>query len=136
MIIKNLKHLCNSLDPSLPPFCSVKLLLEDRKIFFNPSFNDDGSGNSIKDMIIEWINSYLNLSTLFRVRVDTSSGDYMIEVLEDCRVQEVVYKLYNEIACLSKESNEKLKAFNDFKVIWESDFEESFNEFLKKNTIS
>ncbi|MCQ2815633.1 MAG: AAA family ATPase [archaeon] len=137
LILKNLDHLLECLDPSLDPICSVRLELRDRKIFFEPEFYGDPSGNglSIKDMIIEWINSFLNLSTLFRVRVDTGAGDYMIEVLESFQIQEITYKLYNEISMLTKESDEKLGEFNDFKMIWESNFDESFQLFLKENTV-
>ena len=135
LIYKNLYHLSQCLDPNLNPFCNVKLLLEDRKIVFRPEFNDTGSGKSIKGMILEWINSFLNLSTLFRIRVDTGMGDYMIEVLENFKIQEIVYKLYNEVNELSKESDEKLNSFSDYKLLWEKDFEESFNQFLTENTV-
>ena len=135
LIFQNLLHLSNCLDPSLPPFCSVKLLLEDRNIVFRPAFKDGEDGKTIKSMILEWINSFLNLSTLFRIRVDMGMGDYMIEVMEDFRIQEIVYKLYNEVNELSKESDSKMNSFGDFKMLWEKDFEESFQQFLKENTV-
>ena len=56
-------------------------------------------------MALEWINSFLNLSTLFRIRVDMGMGDYMIEIMKDFRIKEIVYKLYNEVNELSKESD-------------------------------
>ena len=56
-------------------------------------------------MILEWINSFLNLSTLLRIRVDIGMGDYMIEIMEDFRIKEIVYKLYNEVNEQSKESD-------------------------------
>ena len=56
-------------------------------------------------MILEWINSFLNLSKLFRIRVDIGMGDYMIEIMEDFRIKEIVYKLYNEVNEQSKESD-------------------------------
>ena len=133
LIYQNLLHLSQCLDPSLPPFCSVRLLLEDRKIVYRPDFTGE-DGKSIKSMILEWINSFLNLSTLFRIRVDTSMGDYMIEVTENFKIQEIVYKLYSECSLLATESNTKMDSFGDFKVLWEKDFEESFNQFLKENT--
>ena len=134
LIYTNLVHLSNCLDPALPPFCSVKLLLEDRNIVFRPAFKDGEEGKTIKSMILEWVNSFLNLSTLFRIRVDTSMGDYMIEVMENFKIQEIVFKLYNEVNELSKESDTKLNSFGDFKMLWEKDFEESFQQFLKDNT--
>ena len=135
LIFQNLLHLSNCLDPSLPPFCSVKLLLEDRNIVFRPAFKDGEDGKTIKSMILEWINSFLNLSTLFRIRVDMGMGDYMIEIMEDFKIQEIVYKLYNEVNELSKESDSKMNSFGDFKMLWEKDFEESFQQFLKENTV-
>ena len=133
LICENLRHLSGCLDPTLPPFCSVRLLLEDRKIVYRPDFTGE-DGKSIKSMILEWINSFLNLSTLFRIRVDTGMGDYMIEVTEDYKIQEIVYKLYNECNELAKESDSKMDQFGEFKVLWEKDFEESFQQFLKENT--
>ena len=115
-------------------FRSVKLLLENRTIVFRPAFKDGEEGKTIKSMILEWVNSFLNLSTLFRIRVDTSMGDYMIEVMENFKIQEIVFKLYNEVNELSKESDTKLNSFGDFKMLWEKDFEESFQQFLKDNT--
>ena len=56
-------------------------------------------------MILEWINSFLNLSKLFRIRVDIGMDDYMIEIMEDFRIKEIVYKLYNEVNEQSKESD-------------------------------
>ena len=135
LIYHNLHHLSQCLDPSLNPFCNVRLLLEDRHIVFRPEFNDTGTGKSIKGMILEWINSFLNLSTLFRIRVDTGMGDFMIEVLESYKIQEIVYKLYNEIHELTRESDEKMNSFNEFKVLWEKEFSESFNIFLEENTV-
>ena len=135
LIYQNLLHLSNCLDPSLSPFCSVKLLLEDRNIVFRPAFKDGEEGKTIKSMILEWVNSFLNLSTLFRIRVDVGMGDYMIEIMEDFRIQEIVYKLYNEVNELSKESDSKMNSFGDFKMLWEKEFEDSFQEFLKENTV-
>ena len=135
LIYRNLIHLSECLDPSLSPFYSVKLLLEDRNIIFRPAFKDREEGKTIKSMILEWVNSFLNLSTLFRIRVDVGMGDYMIEIMEDFRIQEIVYKLYNEVNELSKESDSKMNSFEDLKMLWEKEFEESFQQFLKDNTV-
>jgi hypothetical protein len=41
----------------------------------------------MKGMVLPWIDNFLNLSTLAKKRVDTTQGDYMLEVLEDFRNQ-------------------------------------------------
>ena len=84
---------------------SIKILLKDRNIIFRPAFKDGEDRKTIKSMILEWINSFLNLSTLLRIRVDIGMGDYMIEIMEDFRIKEIVYKLYNEVNEQSKESD-------------------------------
>ena len=76
-------------------------------------------------MILELINSFLNLSTLLRIRVDMAMGDYMIEIMEEFRIQEIVYKLYNEVNELSKESDFKINSFVVFKIL----------QFLKENIV-
>lgn len=134
LIHTNLKHLHSFLDPTQPPFTKVKLLLEDKKVVFYPEFKDSGSGKSIKNIITHWINSFIYLSTLFRQRIDTSMGDYMVEVLDSNMIQHQVFLIYNEVNELSKESDNKLTSFGDFKFLWEKDFEESFKQFLSENT--
>ena len=76
-------------------------------------------------MILELINSFLNLSTLIRIRVDIGMGDYMIEIMKDLRIKENVYKLYNEVNELSKESDFKINSFVVFKIL----------QFLKENIV-
>lgn len=134
LIYTNLKHLHSFLDPTLPPFTKVKLLLEDKKVVFYPEFKDSGSGKSIKNIITHWINSFIYLSTLFRQRIDISMGDYMVEVLDSNVIQQQVFLIYNEVNELSKESDNKLTSFGDFKFLWEKDFQESFKQFLSENT--
>ena len=79
--------------------------MKDRNIIFRPAFKDGEDRKTIKSMILEWINSFLNLSKLFRIRVDIGMGDYMIDIMEDFRIKEIVYKLYNEVNEQSKESD-------------------------------
>ena len=76
-------------------------------------------------MILELINSFLNLSTLLRIRVNMGMGYYMIEIMEEFRILEIVYKLYNEVNELSKESDSKMNSFIPFKIL----------QFLKENIV-
>ena len=76
-------------------------------------------------MILELINSFLNLSTLLRIRVDMAMGDYMIEIMKDLRIKANVYKLYNEVNELSKESDFKINSHVVFKIL----------QFLKENIV-
>ncbi len=89
--------LSDCLDVHLEPFCSVRLNLDNRKLILEPELNVNEKTErlSIKGMLLGWINSLLNLSTVSRVRADTgNSGDYMIEILENYSIQEIIYKLY------------------------------------------
>ena len=135
MIQANLEYLYSNLDPSLNPFCSVSLVLESRKLTFEPELNDSsGKSISIKGMALQWINTFINLSTISRVRVD-GPGDYMIEVLENFSIQEMVYRLYLEINLLVGEGEQMIDSFKEYKILWEKDFNASFTEFLKDNTV-
>ena len=99
--LSTLLNLSNRLYPSLPSFCGVKLLLEDRNIAFRPAFKDGEDRKTVESMILEWINSFL----MSRIRVDVGVGDCVIEIMEN----EIVYKLYNEVNELSKESDSRMK---------------------------
>ena len=54
--------------------------MKDRNIVFRPAFKDGEDRKTIKSMTLERINPFLNLSTLFRIRVDMGMGFYMIEI--------------------------------------------------------
>ena len=45
--LSTLLNLSNSLYPSLPSFCGVKLLLEDRNIAFRSAFKDGEDGKTV-----------------------------------------------------------------------------------------
>ena len=49
----------------------------------------------------------------------------MIEIMEEFRILEIVYKLYNEVNELSKESDSKMNSFIPFKIL----------QFLKENIV-
>jgi dynein heavy chain len=139
LIYENMENLENCLNPSIypEPFCTVKMVLDysQRKIDYEPELNNpDPEKLSIKSILVGWINSFINLATLIRNRVDTGSGDYMLEVLENFSIQEMIYRLYNEVNNLISETNMVIDNFVEFKPLWEKSFEETFNEFLEKNT--
>ena len=56
LIFQNLLHLSNWLDPSLSPFCCVKLLLllEERNIVFRPTFKDGEYGKLLNQWYWNW----------------------------------------------------------------------------------
>lgn len=138
VIQENLLFLFDCLDGNLEPFCSVRLILDNRKLIFEPELNvnEKTERMSIKGMLLGWINSFLNLSTVSRTRVDTgNSGDYMIEILENYSIQEIIYKLYNDVNELIIECDKVIESFKDYKVFWEKDFEVSFQEFLKQYVV-
>jgi dynein heavy chain len=133
MIYSNLENLHNTLDPSLDAFCSVKLMLSSRKVIFEPDLSSEGE-TSIKGMILRWVDNFINLSTLPKNRIDTAQGDYLLEVLESFKIQEITYKLTNEVNDLIKDSDNIIGSFKEYEMLWEKDFEAGFSEFLKQNT--
>ena len=138
LIYENMESLESCLNPAIypEPFCIVVLELDkySKSINFRPPLSSNKPEElSIKSIIIGWVNSYINLATLIRNRVDTSSGDYILEVLENFSIQEMIYRLYNGVNKLIDESKNELNNFNEFKILWEKDFDQIFEEFLSSN---
>ena len=139
LIYENMENLEQCLDPSIypEPFCKVRLRLDrnSRKLEFEPDlYNEEPEKISIQSILIGWVNSFINLATLIRNRVDTGVGDYMLEVLENFQIQEMIYRLYNEVNTLISDSNMVIDSFSEYKSLWEKNFEETFEQFLKENT--
>ena len=130
-IYNNLDFLFKSLDQNSEAICYVQLDLEERKLVFSPLLEGDIRYLSLKTIIVNWINLFLNLATVNKNRVDTGGGDYMLEILESFKIQEIVYRLYNEVNTLISECHNVINSFGDFKILWEKDFEEAFTKFLK-----
>lgn len=139
LIYDNMENLENCLNPMIypEPFCIVRLCLDTdiRKLEFEPELNNsDPEKISIKSILVGWINNFINLATLIRNRVDTGNGDYMLEVLENFQIQEMIYRLYNEVNNLINDTNTVIDSFSEYRPLWEKNFEETFKEFLIKHT--
>ncbi len=138
VIHSNLSHLLDCLDPTLEPFCIVRVVLWERKLIFEPPLEDENSETlTIKKTILDFVDAFLNLACLYKSRLDIggSEGDYLLEVLENFRIQEVVYKIYSEANQLINETNSIIDSFKDLRILWERDFMDSFTEFLKQYAI-
>lgn len=138
VIFSNLRYLYECLDPNLESFCIVRVVLWDRKLIFEPPLEDTNNSDrlTIKKLIMDFVDAFLNLSSIYKSRLDIGSdGDYLLEVLENFKIQEVVYLIFNEVNILINETNSVIDAFKDLKILWERDFNESFAEFLKQYAV-
>jgi len=137
VIYSNLIHLYDCLDPNLEPFAIVRVVLWDRKLLFEPPLEDNNPDKfTVKKCILDFIDSFLNLACLYKSRLDIGSeGDYLLEVLENFRVQEIVYRIYSEVNELINETMLIIDSFKDLRVLWERDFNDSFAEFLKQYAV-
>lgn len=64
---------------NLPPMFDIKVDLRDREVKFEPPIESSSRGNGIRDIIMKITNDFISLSIQLP-RLDTGSGDYLVEI--------------------------------------------------------
>jgi hypothetical protein len=64
---------------NLPPMFDVKVDLRDRQVLFDPSVGSNARGSGIRDILQKIIDDFISLA-IQMPRLDTNSGDYLIEI--------------------------------------------------------
>jgi dynein heavy chain len=62
-----------------PPIFDIRVDLQDREVIFDPTIGSNSRENGIKDILEKVVNDFISISTLMP-RLDTNTGDYLVEV--------------------------------------------------------
>lgn len=62
-----------------PPMFDVKVDLRDREVRFDPPIESTERRNGIRDIIMKIINDFISIS-ICMPRLDTNTGDYLVEI--------------------------------------------------------
>lgn len=63
----------------LPPMFDIKVDLRDREVVFDPSIESNPKGGGIRDIIQKILDDFISIS-IQMPRIDTNSGDYLVEI--------------------------------------------------------
>lgn len=64
---------------SLQPMFDIKVDLMDRDVVFDPSIQANSNQNGIRDLLQNIIDDFISISIQI-TRLDTSTGDYLVEI--------------------------------------------------------
>lgn len=90
----------------LPPMFDIKVDLRDREVIFDPSIFSNSKGNGIRDIIQKILDDFISIS-IQMPRLDTNSGDYLVEIKDQ-------FQLFGAMQSVTNQFNDIVQATNDF----------------------
>jgi dynein heavy chain len=114
---------------NLPPMFDVKVDLRDRMVLFDPSIGCNSRQTGIRDILQKIIDDFISLS-IQMPRLDTNSGDYLVEIKDQFQLFGAMQILSNHFKDIEGATSEFLGQYEGKSFLWEETLQESFNAFL------
>lgn len=107
----------------------IKVDLMDRDVVFDPSIQPNSSGNGIRDLLQSIIDDFISISIQI-TRLDTSTGDYLVEIKDQFQLYGAMQVIYNNFKDIEDATSQFIDQYRDKEFLWKETLEESFQKFL------
>jgi len=117
----------------LPPMFDIKVDLRDREVVFDPSIESSAKGGGIRDIIQKILDDFISIS-IQMPRIDTNSGDYLVEIKDQFQLFGAMQNVTNQFNDIVQATNDFIDQYQDKQFLWKETLEESFEAFLNTGT--
>mmetsp|Transcript_13737 Transcript_13737/g.31794 ORF Transcript_13737/g.31794 Transcript_13737/m.31794 type:complete len:4493 (-) Transcript_13737:49-13527(-) len=134
-VLSSVQYLRNQLDSAyliandVNPLLEIKLELVPPDIAFSPEMGQTAKRDGVRDIVSDWVNSVLNISTLTK-RLDTGDGDYLNDIQDDIDVKFAVADITRLVTETEQQCHEFKESYSTFSYLWQEQMQVKFKEFL------
>lgn len=137
-IMASMRYFKNQIDAQylnqndVNPLLDIQLRLAPPDVAYEPRMGATGNKDGMRDILIGWINGFINASTLVN-RLDTAEfdGDYLGDIQENIMVRYNVSQASKMIASTEQQCEAFRQCFVEYSYLWTTDISEAFQQFLK-----
>lgn len=109
----------------LPPMFDIKVDLLDRDVVFDPSIQCNSSGNGIHDLIQSIVDDFISIAIQL-TRLDTSTGDYLVEIKDQFQLYGAMQVIHNNFHDIELATEDFINQYRDKEFLWKETLEDSF----------
>jgi len=113
----------------LQPMFDIKVDLRDREVQFDPPITTSSRGNGIRDIIMKITNDFISIAIQLP-RLDTGSGDYLVEIKDQFEIFGAMQVITNNLNEIEDATRHFIEQYKDFDFLWKETLAENFAAFL------
>lgn len=117
------------LDPNYQPMFGVQLDVRGDDIQFDPEIGSHTDQKSIRSILERVVSDYVSYACCIQ-RIDTNAGDYMNEMHDNFEIRDNLARINENVNKIVDRAEAKKLQYAPYKILWSTNPQESFNEFL------